>query len=124
MFSFSSTSSGKTEASLKKMLDNSIFAQLSGYGAQGVAALQSATPVDEGETARSWYYEITRGAGGYSLVFRNSHVDNGAVVAILLQYGHGTGSGGYVQGRDFINPAIQPLFDKIAADSWKAVTSA
>lgn len=124
MFSASSTSSGKTEIALKKMLDNQIFAMLSGYGAQGVALLSAFTPVDSGETARSWYYEITRGAGGYSLVFRNSHVVDGAAIAILLQYGHGTGTGGYVQGRDYINPAIQPLFDKIAADAWKVVTSA
>ena len=124
MFSVRSISSGKTEASLKKMQSDVIFAQLSSYGAQGVAALAAATPKDQGVTAASWYYEITRGATGYSLVFRNSHVDRGAVVAILLQYGHGTGTGGYVEGRDYINPAIQPLFDRIAADAWKAVTSA
>lgn len=124
MFSARSISSGKTEAALKKMQSDVIFGQLSSYGAQGVAALAAATPKDQGVTAASWYYEITRGATGYSLVFRNSHVDRGAVVAILLQYGHGTGTGGYVEGRDYINPAIQPLFDRIAADAWKAVTSA
>lgn len=124
MFSVTSKDSGKTEAALKKMQTDTIFAMLSSYGSQGVAALQAGTPVDEGETSRSWYYEITKGDGGYSLVFRNSHVDNGNVIAILLQYGHGTGTGGYVQGRDFINPAIQPLFDQISADAWKVVTSA
>lgn len=124
MFSVSSKSSGRTEAALKKMQQDRIFAMLGSYGAQGVAALAAATPADTGETAKSWYYEITRGAGGYSLVFRNSHVDDGQAVAILIQYGHGTGTGGYVQGRDFINPAIQPLFDRIAADAWKVVTSA
>lgn len=106
------------------MQSDAIFAQLSAYGAQGVALLSSATPTDKGETANSWYFIVTRGDGGYSLVFSNSHVDDGANVAILLQYGHGTRNGGYVQGRDFINPAIQPLFDKIVADAWKVVTSA
>ena len=124
MFSVTSSGSNKTEVALQKMAKDVIFAQLSSYGAQGVAALAAATPKDQGVTAASWYYEITRGAGGYSLVFRNSHIDRGAVVAILLQYGHGTGTGGYVEGRDYINPAIQPLFDRIAADAWKAVTSA
>lgn len=92
------------------------------YGKEGVAALASATPVDSGETANSWYYEIERQNGSVSIVFKNSHINKGVLIAIILQYGHGTGTGGWVEGRDYINPAIQPLFDKIANDAWKEVT--
>lgn len=92
------------------------------YGREGVAALASATPVDSGLTASSWYYEIVRENGSAKLVFGNSHVVNGVPIAIILQYGHGTGTGGWVQGRDYINPAIQPIFDKIANDAWREVT--
>jgi hypothetical protein len=92
------------------------------YGREGVAALSSATPVDSGLTASSWYYEIDRKKGSVSISFHNSNVQNGVPIAIILQYGHGTGNGGWVQGRDYINPAIQPLFDKIAKDAWREVT--
>ena len=92
------------------------------YGQEGVAALASATPVDSGKTANSWYYEIKRQNGSVSIVFKNSHINKGVNIAIILQYGHGTGTGGWVQGRDYINPAIQPIFDKIADDAWKEVT--
>ena len=92
------------------------------YGQQGVAALASATPVDSGQTANSWYYEIKRQNGSVSIVFNNSHVNKGVPIAIILQYGHGTGTGGWVQGRDYINPAIRPIFDRIAEDAWKEVT--
>lgn len=92
------------------------------YGREGVAALASATPVETGKTASSWYYEIKRQNGSVSLEFYNSNIIQGVPIAIILQYGHGTGTGGYVQGRDYINPAIQPLFDKIANDAWKEVT--
>ena len=92
------------------------------YGQEGVAALASATPVDSGQTANSWYYEIKRQNGSVSIVFKNSHINKGVNIAIILQYGHGTGTGGWVQGRDYINPAIQPIFDKIADDAWKEVT--
>ena len=94
------------------------------YGKAGVAALSSATPVDSGETANSWYYEIKRQNGSVRIDFLNSNIENGFPVAIMLQYGHGTGTGGWVEGRDYINPAIQPIFDKIAEDAWKEVTSA
>lgn len=94
------------------------------YGKAGVAALSSATPVDSGETANSWYYEIKRQNGSVRIDFLNSNIKNGFPVAIMLQYGHGTGTGGWVEGRDYINPAIQPIFDKIAEDAWKEVTSA
>ena len=94
------------------------------YGKEGVAALASATPVDSGLTARSWYYEIHRdnNKGSVSITFNNKNIQNGVPIAIILQYGHGTRNGGWVQGRDYINPAIQPIFDKIAEDAWKEVT--
>ena len=92
------------------------------YGQEGVAALASATPVDSGQTANSWYYEIKRQNGSVSIVFNNSHVNKGVPIAIILQYGHGTGTGGWVQGRDYINPAVRPIFDRIAEDAWKEVT--
>lgn len=92
------------------------------YGQEGVTALASATPVDSGQTANSWYYEIKRQNGSVSIVFNNSHVNKGVPIAIILQYGHGTGTGGWVQGRDYINPAIRPIFDRIAEDAWKEVT--
>ena len=92
------------------------------YGKEGVAALASATPIDSGETANSWYYVIVRTKGSVAIEFHNSHIQNGVPIAIILQYGHGTGTGGWVQGRDYINPAIQPIFDKIANDAWREVT--
>ena len=92
------------------------------YGNEGVAALASATPIDSGETANSWYYEIERSNGSVAIRFNNSHVNQGVPIAIILQYGHGTGTGGWVQGRDYINPAIRPVFDKIADEAWKEVT--
>lgn len=96
--------------------------ELDKYGREGVAALASATPTDSGLTARSWYYEIKRQNGLVSIEFKNSNINKGVNIAIILQYGHGTGTGGWVQGRDYINPAIQPIFDKIADDAWKEVT--
>ena len=92
------------------------------YGREGVAALASATPVESGVTAQSWYYEISHAAGSVTISFHNSHVNKGVPIAIILQYGHGTGTGGWVQGRDYINPAIQPIFDRIADDAWREVT--
>lgn len=92
------------------------------FGREGVSALASATPVESGTTASSWYYEIKRERDSVSITFNNSHVNNGVPIAIILQYGHGTGTGGWVQGRDYINPAIQPLFDKLADDAWREVT--
>ena len=92
------------------------------YGREGVDALASATPVETGKTANSWYYEIKRQNGSVSIEFKNSNIKDGIPIAIILQYGHGTGTGGWVQGRDYINPAIQPIFDKIADSAWKEVT--
>ena len=92
------------------------------YGKQGVEALSSATPVDTGLTAKSWYYKIENTKEGATLSFFNSNVQNGVPIAIILQYGHGTGTGGWVQGRDYINPVIRPIFDEIAKAAWKEVT--
>ena len=92
------------------------------YGREGVAALSSVTPVDSGLTARSWYYEITNKNGSITISFHNSNIQNGVPIAIILQYGHGTRNGGWVQGRDYINPAMRPLFDKIANEAWREVT--
>lgn len=92
------------------------------YGREGVAALSSATPVDTGLTAKSWYYEITQENGTVTISFHNSNIQNGVLVAILLHYGHGTRNGGWVEGRDYIKPAIRPVFDKLAKDAWEEVT--
>ena len=92
------------------------------YGREGVAALSSATPVDSGLTADSWYYKIDNKHGSAKISFYNSNIQDGVPIAIILQYGHGTGTGGWVEGRDYINPAIQPIFDKIANDAWREVT--
>ena len=91
------------------------------YGQEGVAALASATPKDSGLTASSWYYKIEHGNGTVSISFHNSHINDGVPIAIILQYGHGTGTGGWVQGRDYINPAVRPIFDKIVNNAWKEV---
>lgn len=91
------------------------------YGREGVAALASATPIESGKTASSWYYEIENSNGSATISFYNSNVNKGVPIAIILQYGHGTGTGGWVQGRDYINPAIQPVFDRIAEEAWREV---
>ena len=95
---------------------------LNRYGKEGVTALASATPVESGRTASSWYYEIEVSKSSATITFLNAHVNQGVPIAIILQYGHGTGTGGWVQGRDYINPAIQPIFDRIANEAWKEVT--
>lgn len=100
------------------------LSDLDRYGREGVAALASATPVESGLTASSWYYEIVYTKSGAKIVFKNSNIQNGVPIAIILQYGHGTGTGGWVEGRDYINPAIQPIFDKLADDAWREVTRA
>ena len=92
------------------------------YGREGVAALASATPIESGETANSWGYNIVRGNGYVSIQFYNTNIQNGVSIAIILQYGHGTGTGGWVEGRDYINPAIQPIFDKIVNEARREVT--
>lgn len=91
------------------------------YGREGVRALEFYTPKDTGLTAKSWHYEIIREKDSTSISFYNTNIQNGVPIAIILQYGHGTKNGGWVEGRDYINPAIQPVFDKIAQDAWKEV---
>lgn len=112
----------KTLNFLKRAKTNNNLRMLEEYGRKGVAALSSATPVDTGLTANSWYYKIERTDTSVSLLFCNSNVQNGVPIAIILQHGHGTGTGGWVQGRDYINPAIQPIFDEIANNLWREVT--
>lgn len=96
--------------------------ELDRYGQEGVAALASATPVDSGLTANSWYYKVEHNKGSATISFYNSNIQNGVSIAIILQYGHGTRNGGWVAGRDYINPAIQPIFDRIAENAWREVT--
>ena len=92
------------------------------YGKKGVSALSSATPIDTGLTASSWFYKIENKNGVAKIEFHNSNVQRGISIALILQYGHGTKNGGYVVGRDYINPAIQPVFDELAKNAWKEVT--
>ena len=92
------------------------------YGRKGVEALAAATPIDSGETANSWYYRIENKNGSAAIVFCNSHIQNGVPIAIILQYGHGTRNGGWVEGRDYINPALQPIFDELVKEAWKEAT--
>lgn len=113
----------KLDRYLERLLNVIKRGELDKYGRMGVDALMAATPVDGGKTARSWYYEVKHTNGGASIVFRNSNVNDGVPIAIILQLGHGTGTGGYVAGRDYINPAVRPIFDQIANDAWKEVTS-
>lgn len=123
MITFSSKGNFKKTFSFMERAKEVVhLGNLDKYGREGVAALAAATPIDSGKTASSWVYEIVREAGSASIIFSNTNVVNGEKIAILLQYGHGTRNGGYVVGRDYINPAIQPIFDKIAADAWKEVT--
>ena len=112
----------KLTSYLMKNKNGYTASDLDKYGLEGVAALASATPVDTGLTAKSWYYEIERSSGAAKITFCNSNIQRGIPIAIILQYGHGTRNGGYVQGRDYINPALRPIFDKIAEKAWKEVT--
>ena len=107
---------------LERAIEAIHLGDLDRYGKAGVAALSSATPVESGETARSWYYEIKHQKGSVTISFCNSNIQNGVPIAIILQYGHGTGTGGWVQGRDYINPAIRPIFEQIAKGAWREVT--
>lgn len=112
----------KTTRYFERLKDAAKIGDLDKYGREGVSALESATPYDTGNTARSWYYEVTQGDGTVSITFSNSNVVSGVPIAIILQYGHGTRNGGYVHGRDYINPALRPIFDKIAKNAWEEVT--
>ena len=112
----------KTSRYLAKAKKAVKIKDLDRFGQEGVAALASATPIDTGLTASSWYYEIEQENGSVVIRFNNSNIQNGVPIAIILQYGHGTKNGGWVQGRDYINPSIQPIFDKIANNAWSDVT--
>lgn len=111
-----------TERYLARLRANNLSKILTRYGALGVQALSSATPVDSGETASSWFYTIQNRKGYYSIRWHNQHEEDGVPIAVILQYGHGTRQGGYVQGRDYINPAMQPIFDQILRDVMEEVT--
>lgn len=112
----------KTEESLRKITRGDIYAELDRFGKEGVAALAAATPVDSGLTAQSWTYRVHKGKRpGIEWYNTNEVNGHGIPIVILIQYGHATRGGGYVQGRDFINPAIKPIFDKIADNVWKKV---
>lgn len=106
---------------LKEISKNSIFDK---YGQAGVNALMGATPVESGLTAASWSYEIEHSGNVDKIIFSNSNINKNVNIAIILQYGHGTGTGGWVQGRDYINPAIRPVFDKMVEELWGEVTKA
>lgn len=112
----------KLTSYLEKAKETIKLGGLDRYGREGVKALSSATPKDSGKTASSWYYEIEHKNGSVSISFHNSNINKGVPIAIILQYGHGTRNGGWVEGKDYINPAIQPIFDKIASEAWKEVT--
>lgn len=113
----------KTERFLKKNIDADYTDIFDKYGKIGIQALSDATPIDSGKTASSWYYKINRTEGKTTLTFNNSNINDGVPIAIILQYGHGTGTGGYVVGRDYINPALQPVLDNIANSIWEEVTN-
>lgn len=110
-----------TEAFLKRASKFNIDAILDRYGKEGVSALSAATPKDTGETANSWYYKVNKGKDIITITWSNSHIVNGVPIAIILQYGHATRNSGYVEGRDYINPAIRPIFDRIANRAWEEV---
>lgn len=110
-----------TEKLLKRIKSRDYLKVLDKFGQQGVTALSGATPTRSGKTDSSWDYEVLVSGGGVTLQWTNSNINNGVSIAIILQYGHGTRNGGYVVGRDYINPAMRPLFDKMADEAWKAV---
>lgn len=117
-----SGSTSQTDAFLKRIMSGtSIRAAAESLASRGVDALRAATPVESGLTASSWYYEVIDEGGGVTIYWYNTHVEGGFNVAIGLQYGHGTGTGGWVEGYDYVNPAMRPIFDQIADAVWKEV---
>lgn len=114
----------KTNSFFEKMLEIGKLGILDQYGRKGVLALKNNTPKDSGLVAQSWDYKITRENGSATITWTNSDVEGGCNIAILIQYGHGTKNGGFVQGRDFINPAIRPIFDDMANAVWEEVSNA
>lgn len=113
----------KTEKFLKKSFGKDYRSVLASYGQRGVQALSSATPFESGKTAASWSYEIIQNGSSISICWNNSNIVSGVNIAVILQYGHATRTGGWVQGRDYINPALRPIFDEIAESAWKEITS-
>ena len=114
----------RLEKFLYQMKSQKFLSAVTKYAQKGVDALASVTPVDSGKTANSWDYEIVTGPQTTNIYWINSNINNGVNIALILQYGHGTGTGGYVEGRDYINPAIRPIFDSMTDGIWKEVTSA
>ena len=112
----------KTTNFLTNLKRSKLVKDLDKFGKKGVEALKSVTPINTGLTANSWYYEIIEENNSTKINFCNSNIQNGVPIAIILQYGHGTRNGGWVEGRDYINPAIQPIFDDIVNNAWKEVT--
>lgn len=112
-----------TQRMLQRLTNSQVYSILDKYGPMGVAALEVATPSSTGATAHAWSYEIKQSKGSHEIVWKNSHIVKGANIAILIQYGHGTGTGGYVAGHDYINPAMRPIFEQILAEVRKVVTS-
>ena len=111
-----------TERWLRRLKEADRLKVLNKYGSLGVNALSNATPMETGLTARSWFFTVEQRPGYYSIRWHNSHIEDGIPIAVILQYGHGTGTGGWVEGRDYIMPAIRPIFDQIVAEAWKEVS--
>lgn len=111
-----------TERLFQKLSKFEISSILDKYGQKGVAALSSATPINSGETASSWGYEVEKKGTSYSITWTNNNINEGVNIALILQTGHGTGTGGYVRGIDYINPALKPIFDELANEAWQEVT--
>lgn len=112
----------KTDRFFNRAVNARFVDKLDAFCAKGVEALRNSTPIDSGKTANSWSYEIERSNGKVSIFWTNDNINKGVPIAIILQYGHGTRNGGWVEGRDYINPAIRPIFDEIAEGAWKEVT--
>lgn len=117
-----SGSTSNTRDFLRKMQAPDLFSGIERLAQRGVTALEAATPSETGMTGAAWSYEIENTNGRITVWWNNDHIEGGVNIAVILQYGHGTGTGGYVAGRDYINPALQPVFDEIAAEMWKKVT--
>ena len=123
MFNLTSTGSFANIERLLKNASSNIFGDLNRYGEMGVSALARATPTETGKTAKSWTYRIVRTQTYTKIEWFNTNENNGENIAILIQYGHGTGTGGYIQGIDYINPAIRPVFERISDELWRKVTN-
>ena len=112
----------KTKRFFKRAINGALIQKLNKYGEEGVIALSKNTPIDTGRTAASWQYQVTRSKSSYQIHWSNTNVNHGVNIALILQMGHGTRNGGYVKGIDYINPAMRPVFDRIADEAWKEVT--